>query len=205
MNACLAPISAASRRAAERREATRAEYLDALAAVHAGTQTSKRDLTLVLSAVGAIFAGLIGTNVLDTGTSAHYMEWADHTAVVLWLPALLLLAVCAYKSPAETKQLREGAWVATAVAGVVTAVVLLLTGFGFTRDTDHVRLMLTKSGVTDLQALCGPVAVNGHVDGTIRTKTLQEEFVIFDFKHPMTCEHSVDIPRGDIADIQEDP
>jgi len=160
--------------------------------------------------VGAIFAGLIGTNVLDTGTSAHYMVWADHAAVVLWLPALLLLALCAYESPTANKWLRRGAGVATALAGLVTAVVLLLTGFGFTRDTDHVRLMLSTNGARDLQTLCGPVVESGHIDGTIRTKTLQEEFVIFDFKkpkhpHPMTCAHSIDIPRADIADIQEDP
>lgn len=98
------------------------------------TPISRRDLTLVLSAVGAIFAGLIGTNVLDTGTTAHNLVWIDHAAVVLWLPALLLLALCAYLSPTEKKWMRRGAGVATALAGLVTAVVLLFTGFGFTRD-----------------------------------------------------------------------
>jgi hypothetical protein len=79
--------------------------------------TSKRDLTLVLSAVGAIFAGLIGTNVLDTGTTKHNLVWIDHAAVTLWLPALFLLALCAYKSPTESAWMREGAWVATVLAG----------------------------------------------------------------------------------------
>ena len=153
-----------------------------MASVHERPQTSKRDLTLVLSAVGAIFAGLIGTNVLDTGTTAHNLVWIDHAAVVLWLPALLLLALCAYKSPTENKWMREGAWVATALAGMVTAVVLLFTGFGFTRDKDHVRLLLSTSGVSNLQTLCGPVVHGDHIDGTIRTKTLQEEFVIFNFE-----------------------
>jgi hypothetical protein len=102
-----------------------------VAGAHERPPTSKRDLTLVLSAVGAIFAGLIGTNVLDAGNSARWMGKIDHAAVVLWLPALLLLALCAYKSPTENKWLREGAWAATALAGLVTAVVLLFTGFGF--------------------------------------------------------------------------
>jgi hypothetical protein len=168
--------------------------------------TSKRDLTLALSAVGAIFAGLIGTNVLDTDTTAHNLVWIDHGAVVLWLPALFLLALCAYKSPSEKKWMREGAWVTTALAALVTAVVLLFTGFGFTRDKDQVRLLLSTSGASNLQALCGPVVHDNQIDGTIRTKTLQEEFVIFDFKKAsMMCGHSVDIPRADVVGIQEDP
>jgi hypothetical protein len=141
-----------------------------VAGAHERPPTSKRDLTLVLSAVGAIFAGLIGTNVLDTGNSAPWMGKIDHAAVVLWLPALLLLALCAYKSPTENRWLREGAWAATALAGLVTAVVLLFTGFGFTRDTDHVRLLLSKTGMKSLRTLCGVHA--DHIDGTIRTKTL---------------------------------
>jgi hypothetical protein len=59
-----------------------------------------------------------------------------------------------------------------------------------------------------LQTLCGPVVLGDHIDGTVRTTTLQEEFVIFDFKkprHPMKCKHSVDIPRSDVVGIQEDP
>ncbi len=178
-----------------------------MAGVHERPQTSKRDLTLVLSAVGAIFAGLVGTNVLDTGTTAHNLVWIDHAAVVLWLPALLLLAFCAYKSPTENKWIREGAWAATAFAGLVTAIVLLFTGFAFTRDKDHVRLLLSTSGASNLQTLCGRVVHGDHIDGTIRTTTLQEEFVIFDFKkpkHPMKCD-SVDIPRADVIGIQEDP
>ena len=169
--------------------------------------TSKRDLTLVLSAVGAIFAGLVGTNVLDTSSSSHYMGWADHAAVVLWLPALLLLALCAYRSPIENTWLRRGAWAATGFAGLVTAVVLLLTGFGFTRDIDHVRLLLTTDAVHNLQTLCGSNVHAGRIDGTIRTKTLQEEFVIFDFakRSNTRCGQSVDIPRADVRGIQEDP
>jgi hypothetical protein len=183
-----------------------------VAGAHERPPTSKRDLTLALSAVGAIFAGLIGTNVLDTANSARWMGKVDHAAVVLWLPALLLLALCAYKSPTEDKWLREGAWVATALAGSVTAVVLLLTGFGFTRDTDHVRLLLSTKGVSHLQALCGAVVHGVHIDGTIRTTTLQDEFVVFDFKrskrtleHTPKCGHSIDIPRVDVVGIQEDP
>jgi hypothetical protein len=182
-----------------------------VAGVHERPPTSRRDLTLALSAVAAIFAGLIGTNVLDTCNSARWMGKLDHAAVVLWLPALLLLALCAYKSPTENKWLREGAWAATALAGLVTAVVLLLTGFGFTRDTDHVRLLLSKTGMKSLRTLCGVHA--DHIDGIIRTKTLQEEFVIFNFEEnskPETkpeeaCENSVDIPRADVVGIQEVP
>ena len=168
---------------------------------------NKCDLTLVLSAAGAIFAGLVGTNVLDVGTSARPMVWADHVAVAMWLPALLLLAFCAYRSPSVDEWLRRGAWVATGAAGLVTGGVLLLTGFGFTRDTDHVRLVLTGNAVSNLQTLCGRRVGADRIDGTIRTKTLQEEFVIFDFDKRLhtRCVQSVDIPRTEILEIQEDP
>jgi hypothetical protein len=84
--------------------------------------------------------------------------------------------------------------------------VLLFTGFGFTPDKDHVRLLLSTSGVSNLQRLRGSVVHGDHIDGTIRTPTLQEDFVIFDFKKtkPMKC-NSVDIPRADIVGIREDP
>jgi hypothetical protein len=167
--------------------------------------TAKRDLTLALSAVGAIFAGLIGTNVLDVGNSAHGpMVWADHAAVVLWVPALLLLALCAYKSPSDPRWLRDGAGVATAIAGIVTAVVLLLTGFGFTRDVDRVRLLLSPDGARHVQALCGRDLGN-RIDGKIRTQTLHDDFVVFDFTHSHGCRHSLDIARADIVAVEEDP
>jgi len=157
--------------------------------------------------MGAIFAGLVGTNVLDTSTSAHYMVWLDHVAVFLWVPALLLVALCAYRSPRASHALNVSAGIAAGVAGVVTAGVLLLTGFGFTRDADHVRLLLTSGGLHNLRALCGPNVDASHIDGTIRTKTLQEEFVIFDFEKRLKtgCGNSVDIPRSDVLGIQEDP
>jgi hypothetical protein len=185
-----------------------------VAAAHAQPPAGRRDLTLVLSAVGAIFAGLVGTNVLDTGSTAHNLVWIDHLAVVLWLPALFLLALCAYKSPDESEWMREGAWAATVLAGLLTAVVLLFTGFGFTRDKDHVRLLLSASGVQNLQALCGSVvhpdgSGRGTIDGTIRTATLQEEYVILERKKPKSkqtavCD-SVEIPRSDVVAIDEHP
>jgi hypothetical protein len=46
--------------------------------------------------------------------------------------------------------MREGAWAATALAGLFTAVVLLFTGFGFTRDKDDVRILLSTTGVRNL-------------------------------------------------------
>jgi hypothetical protein len=132
----------------------------------------KRDLTLALSASGAIFAGLVGTNILDGSTSSHYMSWADHAAIVLWLPALLLLSFCAYRAPDDRLWQRRAAGVLTALAGAVTLVVLLLTGFGFTRDSDHVRLLLTGNAVADLQRLCGGNVRANRIDGRIRTATL---------------------------------
>jgi hypothetical protein len=50
--------------------------------------------------------------------------------------------------------------------------------------------------VSNLQRLCGSVVHGDHIDGTIRTTTQQEDFVIFDFKKTkpaMKC-NSVDIP-----------
>jgi hypothetical protein len=115
--------------------------------------------------------------------------------------------LCAYQSPDVSEWLKIGAGVSAAVAGAVTAGVLLLTGFGFTRDTDHVRLLLTPGGLHDLQALCSRSLQADHIDGTIRTKTLQEEFVIFDFEKNLRtgCSNSVDIPRADVLGIEEDP
>jgi hypothetical protein len=85
---------------------------------------------------------------------------------------------------------------------------VLFTGFGFTRDRDHVRLELSPTGVSHLQTLCGDAVDGDHIVGTIRTETLQEAFVIFDFKkqdsnHPMKCEDSVDIPRADVLGVKE--
>ena len=168
----------------------------------------KRDLTLALSASGAIFAGLVGTNILDGATSSHYMSWADHAAIVLWLPALLLLSFCAYRAPDDQPWQRTAAGTLTATAGAVTLVVLLFTGFGFTRDSDHVRLLLTTSAVAELKRLCGAGVRADRIDGRIRTATLEQEFVIFNFdknQQAGPCVHSVDIPRADVLQIEEGP
>ncbi len=169
----------------------------------------RRDLTIVLTACSAIFAALVGTNALDIGSSSHYMGWADHAAVMLWVPALLLLALCAYLGPGNKyKQLRRLAGAVAAIAGGVTAGVLLATGFSITRDHDKVRLVLSGKAIGALQALCGQNVGPDHIDGHIRTTTLQEEFVIFDFENSLNTEcshHSVDIPRTAVLGIQEDP
>jgi hypothetical protein len=170
-----------------------------------GTSSNRRDLTLVLSAVGAIFAGLVGTNVLDLGSSAPKMRVADHAAIVLWLPALLLLAICAYKAPDASLRQRRAAWAMTAIAGIVTAGVLLFTGFGFTRDTDHVLLWLTPGAAERVRALCG---FGGHREdfyGTIRTETLQQDFVIVDLARESGGPCSVDIPQSEIREFEEHP
>jgi hypothetical protein len=49
----------------------------------------------------------------------------------------------------------------------------------------------------------------GTIDGTIRTATLQEEYVIVDIKKPtskqtMAC-RSVELPRIDVVAIEEHP
>jgi hypothetical protein len=167
--------------------------------------SDRRDLTLVLSAVGAIFAGLVGTNVLDLGSSAPPMRLADHAAIVLWLPALFLLAVCAYKAPDAALWQRRWAWGVTALAAIVTAGVLLFTGFGFTRDTDHVRLWLAPQAARNVRTMCG---LDGHRDdfyGTLHTQTLQQDFVIFDLTRKLQGSCSVDIPQAEVREFQEHP
>ena len=166
---------------------------------------NRRDLTLVLSAVSAIFAGLVGTNVLDLGSSAPPMRWADHAAIVLWLPALLLLAVCAYRAPDSEPWQRRGAWGATAIAGIVTAGVLLFTGFGFTRDTDHVLLRLAPSAAARVRSLCGLAGHSRTFAGTIRTQTLQQDFVIVDVTRTSRSPCSVDIPQSELREFREHP
>jgi hypothetical protein len=121
------------------------------------------------------------------------------------VPALLLLAVAAYHSPDVHKRLRQAAWVATTVAAVATGIVLLLPSFNFSRDVDHGYLLLSRSGLRHLQALCGRSVAN-RVYGQVRVKTLQDQFVVFNFDNPPNqCHTSVDIPRGDILEIQENP
>lgn len=170
---------------------------------------SSRDLTIVLTACSAIFAALVGTNALDIGSSSHYMGWADHLAVMLWVPALLLLALCAYLGHDDRyKKLRRLTGTVTAVAGGITAGALLVTGFSITRDHDKVRLVLSGNAVTALRALCGPNVRPKHIDGHIRTTTLQDEFVIFDFENALSTKcshHSVEIPRAAVLGIREDP
>ena len=169
------------------------------------TRTNRRDVTLALSAVSAIFAALVGTNVLDIDNSARPMVLIDHATIVLWLPALLLLAVCAYKAPSPARWQLRGAWGATLLAGVVTAGVLLFTGFGFTRDKDHVRLLLTRDAATRVRELCGREVDNGGFYGTIRTQTLQQEFVIADLARRSEKPCSVDIARSEVHEIREHP
>lgn len=171
--------------------------------------SNRRDLTLVISAVSAIFVGLVGTNVLDIEHSSRPMGWADHAAIVLWLPALLLLGVCAYKAPNPEPWQRRGAWGATAIAGTVTAAVLLFTGFNFTRDTDHVRVLLTPDASARVRSLCG-LGIDHGVDhndfyGTIRTETLQLAFVTVDVTGKSQTSCSVDVPRGEVREIREHP
>ena len=169
----------------------------------------RRDLTIVLTASSAIFAALVGTNALDIGSSSHWMGWIDHAAIVLWIPALLLLALCAYLGPGESHQdLRFAAGVVTAIAAGVTAGVLLASGFNITRDHDKVRLVLSGGAVSALRSLCGANVRPDHIDGHIRASTLQQEFVIFDFENSLgtSCSHhSVQIPRGAVLGIREDP
>lgn len=176
-----------------------------MAGSHEEARGKRRDLTLVLSAASAIFAGLVGTNVLDIGNSARPMELADQAAIVLWLPALLLLALCTYKAPAPRPWQRRAAWGTTTVAGAVTAGVLLFTGFGFTRDTDHVRLWLTPQATSLVRSVCGVEGSGGGLYGTVSTRSLQQQFVIVDFTRKSQDPCTVDIPQSELREIQEHP
>ena len=175
-------------------------------ATDANDESTKRgDFTFVLTVGAAIFAGLIGTNVLDSSNAARPVAILDALAIMLWVPALLLLAVSAYHSPGAHSYLRKTAWLATTAAVVTTGLVLVLPSFNFTRAAGHGNLLLSRSGLRHLQALCGQSVAN-RVYGRIRLSTLKDEFVLFTFaKPPAKCRTSVDIPRGDIIEIQENP
>jgi hypothetical protein len=167
-----------------------------------GNQRSKVDPAIPLTAAGAIFGALVGTTLLDVSNSEPAMRVVDHTTQALWIPVFLLFAVLALWP--EPMWLRYSAWAFAGVVALTTAAVIFFTGFGFTRDTDRVRLILEHDTAGTLTQMCGLPNSSDEVKGTVRTNSLGSDFVIFDFKRETSrgCK-TVDIPRSAVLAFQE--
>lgn len=159
------------------------------------------DPAVALTAVGAIFAALVGTSLLDMGNSEPAMRVADHVTQAIWIPLFLLFAYLTVRP--ESKTLRDAAWILAGIAGFVTAGVVVFTTFGFTRDRDYVLLRLDAYTRQVVTHVCGRLRHKGLV-GNIETKSLSSEFVIFDFSHNAgrRCE-TLDIPRSAVVVFRE--
>lgn len=163
------------------------------------------DPALPLTAAGAIFGALVGTTLLDVANSEPAMRVVDHTTQALWIPVFLLFALLA--AWPERTWLRYSAWVFAGTVAVVTAAVIFFTGFGFTRDTDHVRLILEHQTAGKIRRICPHAGISRHPDrvsGRVRTASLSSDFVILDFDK--TAKHgckTVDIPRSAVLAFQE--
>ena len=181
----------------------------------------KRDLAIALTASAGILGAVLGANAFDITTASPV--WARFYRVVIaaWAVAVLMLALASYLAsgkadaaqPSQEEQrrlhrLRVFILIYLVPLAVATFFALATASFGFTRDTDHVRLSLSKSEFEAVNALCGSKLEPDRIIGTVRVQTEQQQFVIFDFSKRATistCAHSVEIPAGQITAIEEDP
>jgi hypothetical protein len=181
----------------------------------------RRDLAIALTASAGILGAVLGANAFDIATAAPM--WARFYRVVIaaWALAVLMLTLATYLAsgktgagqPAQPAQrrlhrLRVGILIYLVLLAVATFFALATASFGRTRDTDQVRLRLSKNEFDAVNELCGSKLEPDRIIGTIRVQTEQQQFVIFDFSKKATistCKHSVEIPAGQITAIEEDP
>lgn len=159
------------------------------------------DPAIPLTAAGAIFGALVGTTLLDVSNSAPFMRIVDHTTQALWIPVFLLFALLA--AWPDSRRLRWSAWIVAGAVGLVTAGVVFFTTFGFTRDTDYVRLRLADPTPIALARMCGNKIPWKQFTGVVRTQSLGGDFVVFDFHKPFGRCATVDIPRSAVLAFQE--
>lgn len=178
---------------------------NALSASNAGRTLNGKiasDPSIGLTASSAIFAALVGTSLLDIANSAPPMRKADYVILALWLVMIVVFAAVA----ADIKRAPPVgvAWAAALVVGLATAGAVAATTFGGTRDHDHVLLRLSDPTRSAVARLCEIQVPARGITGTIPTKTLGDEFVIFDFdgKQGGMCK-TVDIPRSSVLAFQE--
>jgi hypothetical protein len=169
-------------------------------------QRSKLDPAIPLTAAGAIFGALVGTTLLDVSNSEPAMRVVDHTTQALWIPVFLLFALLA--AWPERTWLRNSAWAFAGAVAFVTAAVIFFTGFGFTRDTDHVNLILEPQTAAKIRMICPRSGISRRpyrVSGRVRTASLGTDFVIVDLDE--TPKHhgckTIDIPRSSVLAFQE--
>jgi hypothetical protein len=163
---------------------------------------SRLDPAIPLTAAGAIFGALVGTTLLDVSNSRPYIRVIDLSTQALWIPVFLLFALLA--AWPDSTRLRYSAWIFAGAAAILTAGVIFVTGFGFTRDTDHVRLILDHNTADRIKQMCGLPIPSDQIKGEVRTKSLGSDFVIFDFDNKTSrgCK-TVDIPRRAVLGFQE--
>jgi hypothetical protein len=173
------------------------------AAVAERKQRTKVDPAIALTAAAAIFGALVGTTLLDVSNSEPAMRVVDHATQALWIPVFLLFALLA--AWPEPTWLRYSAWVFAGAVALVTAGAIFFTGFGFTRDTDHVRLILERHTAARIADMCPHAGISqDRVIGSVRTASLGSDFVILDFdKTPKHGCKTVDVPRSAVVAFQE--
>ena len=160
------------------------------------------DPSVGLTASSAIFAALVGTSLLDIANSAPPMRKADYVILAAWLVMIVLFAAVA----AGVKRAPSVgvAWGGALIVGLATAGAVAATTFGGTRDHDRVLLRLSEPTRSALAQLCELQIPARGITGTIPTKTLGDEFLVFDFeaKRGGQCK-TVDIPRSAVLAFQE--
>lgn len=120
---------------------------------------------------------------------------------------MLFAALAAGWPPgAEQKRLKMLAWCAAFLAGVATAVMIVATSFGNTRDKDRALLRVTTSTRKTLTTLCSMQIPKGVFEGHIITNTLNDEFVTVDFTRSESpyC-RTIRIPRAALIAFTELP
>ena len=181
----------------------------------------RRDLAIALTASAGILGAVLGANAFDIATASPVWSRFYRVVIAAWALAVLLLALATYLGSGKTDagqpsqeeqrrlhRLRVFILIYLVPLAVATFVALATAGFGFTRDTDHVRLSLSKTQFAALNELCGSKLKPDRIIGTVRVQTEQQQFVIFDFSKKdtiNTCTHSIEIPAGQITAIEEDP
>jgi hypothetical protein len=156
------------------------------------------------SIVGAIFAALVGADPFDVRHRTHAVRWLDYVVIALWVLAVVLFLIAAARSAARAL---TAAIVTVAVAGALTVLALIVTPLGWTVDRDSVLIVPSKLESRAILALCRKDPANPlRLLGSVQTFTLDDDFVVFDFRKQANSRcGTIRIPRDAILTIVEHP
>jgi hypothetical protein len=130
------------------------------------------------------------------------MKIIDSAAQAAWVAVFLAFAFLVVRP--DKRWLAYAAWGLAGAVALFTAGVIVSSSFGFTRDVDRAVLLLDKDAAKRFSALCKTrISPNG-VGGNVKTRTLNNEFVIADLTSgdgATIC--TIDVPRTDLLGFQE--